>query len=174
MSRPVRKYSIDSPNVYINTKFVEQLLDSLGISQSKVSLDLNWGRDTLRKYCTYRSLISKEKREELANYFHCNPSKLINYYPTADMIKTHHDLNINHNSIRSSNDQSTIINNDVSAKDYSTELLLEKISSLEKSIKLLTNEQKEFIEFFKTKFQQSDERSSKQQLYILNQLKEKN
>ena len=138
------------------------LLDSLGISQSKVSLDLNWGRDTLRKYCTYRSLISKEKREELANYFHCSPSKLINYYPTADMIKTHHDLNINHNSIRSSNDQSTIINNNVSAKDYSTELLLEKISSLEKSIKLLTNEQKEFMEFFKTKFQQSDERSSKQ------------
>ena len=161
MSRPVRKYSIDSPNVYINTKFVKQLLDSLGISQSKVSLDLNWGRDTLRKYCTYRALISKEKREELSNYFHCNPSKLINYYPTADMIKAHHDLNINHNRIRSSNDQSTIINNNVSAKDYSTELLLEKISSLEKSIKLLTNEQKEFIEFFKTKFQQSDERSSK-------------
>ena len=162
MSRPVRKYSIDSPNVYINTKFVKQLLDSLGISQSKVSLDLNWGRDTLNKYCTYRSLISKKKREELANYLHCNPSKLIKYYPTADMIKTHHDLNINHNSIRSSNDQSTIINNNVSAKDYSTELLLEKISSLEKSIKLLTNEQKEFMEFFKTKFQQSDERSSKQ------------
>ena len=117
MSRPVRKYSIDSPNVYINTKFVEQLLDSLGISQSKVSLDLNWGRDTLRKYCTYRALISKEKREELANYFHCNPSKLINYYPTADMIKAHHDLNINHNPIRSSNDQSTIINNNVSVEN---------------------------------------------------------
>ena len=172
MSRPVSKYSINTPNVYINAKFIKQLLDSLGISQSKVSLDLNWGRDTLRKYCTYRALISKEKREELANYFHCNPSKLINYHPTADMIKAHHDLNVNHNSIKASNDQSTVIKNNVSTKDYSTELLLEKISSLEKSIKLLANEQKEFMEFFKTKFQQSDERSNEQQLFNLNQLKE--
>lgn len=168
------KYSINSPKTYINTKYIEQLLDQLGTNKSKVSIDLNWGRDTLRGYCTYRNLISKEKRQELANYFHCSESRLINYFPTDDMIKTHHDLNINHNSTKLSNDQSDITKNDVSERDFPTELLLEKISSLEKSIKLLTNEQKELTEFFKTKFQQADERSNKQQLYILNQLKEKN
>lgn len=169
MSRPKSDYSIKSPKTYINAKFVSQLIKQLGVSQAKVSIDLNWGRDTLRKYCTYRSLISREKRQELANYFHCSESKLINYNPTSEMIQAHHQLNINHNS----NKQSISINNNVnpSNKDYSTELLLEKINSLEKTIQLLVEKQDRFMTFFKSEFQKSEERSNKQQLYILNQLK---
>ncbi|MBI1722206.1 hypothetical protein HYQ57_1944 [Lactobacillus crispatus] len=83
------------------------------------------------------------------------------------MIKAHEELNINHNCNR----QSVSINNNINSKDYSVELVLEKINSLEKTIELLIENQNKFMEFFKEEFHKSAEQSNKQQLYILNQLK---
>ncbi|CAM2906827.1 helix-turn-helix domain-containing protein [Lactobacillus crispatus] len=169
MSKPVSKYSIDSPKTFINTKFVYGLIKQLGTSQQQVSKNLNWSPNLLNHYCSYQRMLSKEKRQELAEYFHCSESKLIDYYPSDEVIKKHSTYSINHN--RNRNRQEVSINNNINTKDYSTELLLEKISSLEKTIKLLIENQNKFMDFFKEEFQKSAEQSNKQQLYILNQLK---
>lgn len=164
------EYSVKTENCYINAKFVKALAMQLGITQETISLDLGWSKTTLNKYCTFESLISKKKRTELANYFHCAESKLIDYFPTTEIIEKHRkyaDNKSSHwNEVRSQNR-----NIEKNKTDYSTQLLLEKISSLEKSIKLLSNNQQQFMNFFKAQFKQQDERSNKQQLYILNQLK---
>ncbi|QNQ80809.1 hypothetical protein [Lactobacillus sp. PV034] len=135
-----------------------------------MSEDLNWGKDTLREYLTYRCLISKEKRKQLAEYFHCSESYMIDYFPTDKMIETHKELNINHNSSK----QSISINNNVeSHNDYSFELILEKIKSQGKEIELLNKKIDDFMSFMKTEFKKYSDRSNKQQVYILNELKRK-
>lgn len=170
MSKPKSEYSINSPQTYINKRNVDHFLDVLNLNPSRVSTDLGWAKDTLRKYLTYRSLISKEKRKQLADYFHCSESIIINYFPTEDIKEKHKVLNINHNS----NKQSISINNKVEThNDYSSELILEKIKSQEKTIELLRKEIKDFKQFMKKEFQKSSDNSNKQQLYILNELRKK-
>ena len=141
MSKPKSEYSINSPQTYINKRNVDRYLDVLNLNPSRVSTDLGWAKDTLRKYLTYRSLISKEKRKQLANYFHCSESIIINYFPTEDIKEKHKVLNINHNS----NKQAVSIQNNIeNHNDYSSELILEKIKSQEKTIELLSKEIEDF------------------------------
>lgn len=168
MSKPKSEYSINSPQTYINKRNVDHYLDVLNLNPSRVSTDLGWAKDTLRKYLTYRSLISKEKRKQLADYFHCSESIIINYFPTEDMKEKHKVLNINHNSNR----QAVLIqNNTENHNDYSSELILEKIKSQEKTIELLRKEIEDFKQFMKTEFQKTNDNVNKKQLYILNELK---
>lgn len=168
MSKPKSEYSINSPQTYINKRNVDRYLDVLNLNPSRVSTDLGWAKDTLRKYLTYRSLISKEKRKQLADYFHCSESIIINYFPTEDIKEKHKVLNINHNSNRQA---VSIQNNTENHNDYSSELILEKIKSQEKTIELLRKAIEDFKQFMKTEFQKTNDNVNKKQLYILNELK---
>lgn len=75
---------------FINKQIVDMLLQSNQVSAQKVSKDLGWSDDTLRKYLRYENKIPKERREELAKYFNIKyPSKLANYQPTRAIKATY-------------------------------------------------------------------------------------
>ena len=72
---------------FINKRQINSLLKALNCSASELSTALGWGRDTLPKYLRYQNKISKDKIDELADYFGQNPSSFIDYRPTLKIQK---------------------------------------------------------------------------------------
>ena len=165
---------------FINKQIVDMLLQSNQVSAQKVSKDLGWSDDTLRKYLRYENKIPKERREELAKYFNIKyPSKLANYQPTR-AIKATYERSLQRQKekyeLRKQKEQSLKETN-VDLKSNDIELIKTTLVNLVSEVNKLRQELADFKKEnseLKDSIKKLSEQDTTRQAYLVKLLKEMN